>query len=313
LHHFGKQGNNMTESIKVIYEPLGPGYYHETLLYTNSAGQQFIQSCYPTGEGGNYYSMVTAVASGVYGANTSLGKLECWSGSVTSQGAADRWGNLSTNLLAASNPVFTVATGQSLSSQWGTITQTGQAINGMNLNYSPLTLNSNSAATTSLTAASITPPGAGSPTAPGSSQNLLDPTPQPDPTNPMGDPPGGGGGGGAGDPPGGGGGGGEGDPPGGGGGGGEEDEFTVGVNQHKGGGETNSQSKDDQPVDSIVVIGKKPELESASLAMSHDALTAGRTSALVSAMASFNPGVEISHLTHHEALQSGHLLVASQQ
>jgi hypothetical protein len=38
----------VTESIKVYFEPLGGGntYNHETLVYTNSAGEQFLATAY---------------------------------------------------------------------------------------------------------------------------------------------------------------------------------------------------------------------------------------------------------------------------
>jgi len=53
------------------------------------------------------------------------------------------------------NPSVVVASGSNLSVQWAAITQTAQDINNANLQYSPLTQNSNGAASTELTAANI--------------------------------------------------------------------------------------------------------------------------------------------------------------
>ncbi len=151
----------MSESIQIFFEPLGqiPGtgttWYHETLVYTNSSGQRFIATCAPTANGPTVLSsQLSQLSSGASGSSTDWGTLACTSGSLADTTVSDALGYLV-------NPSFqteTVASGADLSSQWAAIEEAEQQITNENLNYSPLTLNSNSAADTALTAAGITVP-----------------------------------------------------------------------------------------------------------------------------------------------------------
>ena len=148
------------ETIQVVYEPLKtiPGldktFYHETLLYTDSSGQQFIATAGPTGKQPVEVSdLLSALGEAAVGNNTSWGTLTCTTGSAET--FPEEWKN---KLIDPSNPSVTLATGEDLSQQWNKITQAEQEITDQNFSYSPLNLNSNSAANTALTAAGITLP-----------------------------------------------------------------------------------------------------------------------------------------------------------
>jgi hypothetical protein len=156
------------ETIEINFKPLGqiPGtgtdWYHETLLYTNSAGQEYIATCYATGAGptglaGTLSQLGSAAASG---GSTSWGTLGCASGSVTDPAVIQALGgqNELNSLINPGDPTEIVGSGSNLSQQWAEITQAEQEISASNFNYSPLTLNSNSAAETGLTAAGIAVP-----------------------------------------------------------------------------------------------------------------------------------------------------------
>lgn len=151
------------ETIAVVFEPLGflPGtatiYYHETLLYTDASGQKFIASCFATGAGPDGpVSGISSLAKGATGSTTSWGLLACIAGSIT---APEIMNTLNVaQLLAPSNPTTVVATGADLSQKWNQIVTAEQEITNQQFSYSPLTLNSNSAANTALKAADITPP-----------------------------------------------------------------------------------------------------------------------------------------------------------
>lgn len=53
------------ETISIVYEPLGSiggtYYFHETILYTNANGEQFVATSFPTGnpppENSNVYNL----------------------------------------------------------------------------------------------------------------------------------------------------------------------------------------------------------------------------------------------------------------
>jgi hypothetical protein len=155
----------VAESIQVYWEPLGTipytstQFYHETLLYTNSSGQKFIATCGPSGSlpaDATQSDTAQVISQAATGAATSYGQLDCWSGSTSDPNIS---GSLNlAKLLAPSNPVATVATGADLSSDWTKITSAEQQISAAHYNYSPMTLNSNSAANTALTAAGIAMP-----------------------------------------------------------------------------------------------------------------------------------------------------------
>ena len=161
-----------TETIQVVYEPLGQEpitgttYYHETLLYTNAAGERQIVTSFATGIGlsDDPIAMLPSIVPAALGEETDFGDLSTWSGSPSSPEAQKLWPNIDGSkgedgaLLASTNPVVTVASGDDLSAQWLKVTQAAQEIANQKYDYSPLTLNSNSAANTALTAAGILPP-----------------------------------------------------------------------------------------------------------------------------------------------------------
>jgi hypothetical protein len=152
------------ESITVYYEPLasvdGVQFNHETLVYTNSSGQQFVATAGPSGSAPagntNLYNFVESVAAQGAGLPSVYGEL---TGSVTSASNMTQQ-QLQALMGSSSNPFpsTTVATGSDLSSQWATISQKYNDLAGENLTYSPLTQNSNSAANSAMTLAGLTPP-----------------------------------------------------------------------------------------------------------------------------------------------------------
>ena len=161
-------GMTSPETIKVIYENLGqiPGtgtdYYHETLLYTNSQGQQFIASGAASGQNPptTLLGQLSALSAAATGAPTAYGTLQSFVVPVDSLAAAVIWPNITTpgapgSILAENNPQVTVATDFDLSGAWAKIAQAEQEVGAASENYSPLTLNSNSLASTALTAAGI--------------------------------------------------------------------------------------------------------------------------------------------------------------
>ena len=67
------------ETIQVFFEPLetipgtGKVFYHETILYTDSSGQQFIATAGPTGPKPTGLSnTLSALGEAASGSNTSL-------------------------------------------------------------------------------------------------------------------------------------------------------------------------------------------------------------------------------------------------
>ena len=151
------------ETIEVFYEPVKVipgttlGGYHETLLYTNSEGVQFISTCGPSGKGaGDASTFISQAGSAAAtGIETDWGTLTCNFNPVSSSGFSTVELN---NLIGPANQRQTVASGEDLSSAWDKIGQVDAAIIASGLFYSPLTLNSNSAVSTELSAAGIPPP-----------------------------------------------------------------------------------------------------------------------------------------------------------
>ncbi len=154
------------ETIKVIYEPLGSilgvEYYHETLEYTNSSGQDFFADSGPTSTpgGSQLYDVSEAAGAASTSGSSVYGSLFCASGTA-SQVAAVVGQTGFNNQTAASNPSSVVDSGANLSQQWSAITSTCSAVNSAGLAYSPATQNSNSVGSTELTAAAIALPSTG--------------------------------------------------------------------------------------------------------------------------------------------------------
>jgi hypothetical protein len=150
----------MSETIQVVLQPMsqvpvtGDEYYHETLLYTNSSGQQYVALGYAMSGTPTLSNFTSAIGGGA----TSFGPLLTQSGEVVLVNGVPTIAGTGLDLsqaLASTNISVTVLTGANLSSQWNTITAEMSAINSKQFNYSPLTLNSNSAANTALNAAGI--------------------------------------------------------------------------------------------------------------------------------------------------------------
>jgi hypothetical protein len=176
------------ESITVVYSfisapdiPLvgGVAVFHETLLYTNAQGQQFIATAQafnqmPTGNA--FVNLISSANSVLTGSPSPYGTLDAQTGSVLNpsifpsyalqpgqtfqQAINGMLGTLSpyANGSTQTNLTEVVATGTDLSQTWNKITATYQQIDSEALEYSPSLQNSNSVATTALTAAGITAP-----------------------------------------------------------------------------------------------------------------------------------------------------------
>jgi uncharacterized Zn-binding protein involved in type VI secretion len=154
----------MPETISVYFEKLGSvggkSYYHETVVYTDSTGAQHLATAYasqiPAGSIGGLSQASAAARSGTA---SDYGVLQTQTSQVSdlSKAEQEHW------LGSADDPYpqAVVATGDDLSGQWQSIQQAYQNIGEQNLPYSPLTQNSNSAATSALKAAGITPPNTG--------------------------------------------------------------------------------------------------------------------------------------------------------
>jgi hypothetical protein len=109
------------ETIKVVYEPLGQilgvEYYHETLVYTNSAGETYLASAFYTATTtpANAESNIELAESAMITGNASQSP---WQAIGTVSGAPTDSNVLAavnpSNLLNPSNPYDTVATGDNL-------------------------------------------------------------------------------------------------------------------------------------------------------------------------------------------------------
>ncbi len=146
------------ESIAVYFKPLstfsGLTYYHETLLYTDSNGVQYLVTAYDSIDAaGTIRNVSEAAAAAEYGFASNFGTIvtQVTPLSALSQDEQAHW------LGTAANPYTNqvLATGTNLSQQWASISQAYQEIGSANLAYSPMTQNSNSVASTGLTAAGV--------------------------------------------------------------------------------------------------------------------------------------------------------------
>ncbi|TND01461.1 MAG: Hemolysin-type calcium-binding region [Gammaproteobacteria bacterium] len=171
------------ETIHVVYEYLGSfaglDYYHETLLYTNANGQQFLATAGPTGspppENSNSYNVSQAASAAANSTSSVYGSLDTKTGAIST--FEDQWVKQLLGTPQNPNPSEVVATGADLSQQWNNIVQTEQQIANRGLPYSPVTQNSNSVASAALAAAGIAPPtdnGPGSDHWTPAADNLLD-------------------------------------------------------------------------------------------------------------------------------------------
>src|SRR4051794_18561204 len=142
----------MAETIMVYFEPLGSSGgapYHETLVYTNSAGESFLATSYasndrPTGSLiGNISAASFAVGSGI---SSPFGTLVTQWGTMNALSPLEirHWLGPSDHPYASQ----TLLTGDDRSQQWSKVTDAYSQIGQQGLAYSPATQNSNSVAST---------------------------------------------------------------------------------------------------------------------------------------------------------------------
>lgn len=150
----------MQETIQIVFKPIiqaGVVFYHETILYTDRNGVQYIASGYNKSQYGSSLELV----GGVYGAPTGWDRLGAFVGQIDSIGAQALYGPYGGPRVSLLNLDWhreLVASGDDLSSQWSAIQSLFNEVDSRDLNYSPITLNSNSVATSALRAAGIDPP-----------------------------------------------------------------------------------------------------------------------------------------------------------
>lgn len=163
------------ETIQIYYYPvasvLGVETYHETAVYTNSEGQTFYSLATDTipnkslnlSAAGTAYNMVLAGIEANNNDPSIWGTLEAKTNvsfSLTDTNKDSPTTSIGVTQ-AGSNSQYQsvmVASGADLSSQWATMNSTLNSISSDGLTYSPATQNSNSAMTSALQAAGITPP-----------------------------------------------------------------------------------------------------------------------------------------------------------
>jgi hypothetical protein len=173
----------MSESISVVYEKLGTiagvSFYHETLLYINSAGQQFFATSGPSATevpGSEISNVSVAISDASNGTASPYGTLSNVYASVNDP----EYATLVDRQLDPNNAREVVATGDDLNTKWQTILNTEDMISTWNLPYSPITQNSNSEANTALRDAGIAAPSdvglVSDHWAPGADAGLVNPT-----------------------------------------------------------------------------------------------------------------------------------------
>jgi hypothetical protein len=151
------------ETISVIFKPLGSflgtTYYHQTLVYKDSFGQSFFMSAAPTlepqiGSMSQALSMMSKASVAVQtGSGSPFGELLYETQMFNPQSSQAIGITIDAQGNAYASQV--VASGESLETQWLKILGAASEIEGANVQYSPLTQNSNSVASTALTAAGI--------------------------------------------------------------------------------------------------------------------------------------------------------------
>ena len=133
------------ESISIVYEPLGSvgdlNYYHETILYTNANGDQFIATSFPTGNpppaNSNGYNLSQAAVAAANSAPSVYGTLDVQTGSITTFNS--QWVNQLLGTPQNPNPSEVVASSADLSQQWNNIVlaeqQLASSLSDMMLNH----------------------------------------------------------------------------------------------------------------------------------------------------------------------------------
>ena len=148
----------MAETIEVYFQPLGQfkgiAYYHQSLLYTNANGDKFLASAGPSGEGPEQpKEMSTEISS------AASGKFTSWAYLTRHVDNINDWVELDRQRLVGANASYLVAKADNLVNEWDVIKLALDDIISQKFYYSPVTLNSNSAASTALAAAKIPPLG----------------------------------------------------------------------------------------------------------------------------------------------------------
>jgi hypothetical protein len=147
------------ETIQVVFKPVAANGWHETLVYTARDGHQEFASAYASNQHprGNEIGDVSGAVSGAShnhrGGGSAFGTLETESDRLAPADKPMIFGPPGGRL-----PAETVAHGADLSRQWSEVKNAYREVGDRHFTYSPLTQNSNSAATTAMVAAGITPP-----------------------------------------------------------------------------------------------------------------------------------------------------------
>lgn len=183
------------ETIEVGYRQIGPGYYHQYIIYTNSQGEQYAASGWAGGEadpGVSDFSQGGPSGSGGSGSSGSgSGSGSSGSGSSGSGSSGGDYGDIITsygpynsdypdhpnnpNAQGQQQYFEEIASGSDLSAEWERIKEAMDAIEAEQHQYRPLDQNSNTTAGDALTRAGLPEPqndDFGDNWAPGADNNL---------------------------------------------------------------------------------------------------------------------------------------------
>lgn len=146
----------MAETIEVVFEKLSdaPQYYHETLIYTDATGAKHLATAYATTiPPGSLGALSEAASTATAGKPSPYGVMVTETAKVSDlpQASQDHW----LGTAESPYPSIVVSKGADLGTQWRAIQDTYKEIGDQKFAYSPLTQNSNSAASTALHAAGI--------------------------------------------------------------------------------------------------------------------------------------------------------------
>jgi len=155
------------ESIEVRYTPIGPGYYHKYIVYTDSAGNQWAARGGPSAGPGLSGSSTGQSGSSSGSSGGAFGDIR------TESGAYDP--HFIDYDPTGTNPSETVKTGTDLSADWKRITDSIRDIGNEGHEYRPLDQNSNTTVDEALRRSGIAEPkgdGFGDNWSPGSGNNM---------------------------------------------------------------------------------------------------------------------------------------------
>jgi len=155
------------ESIEVRYTPIGPGYYHKYIVYTDSAGNQWAARGGPSAGPGLSGSSTGQSGSSSGSSGGAFGDIR------TESGAYDP--HFIDYDPTGTNPSEAVKTGTDLSADWKRITDSIRDIGNEGHEYRPLDQNSNTTVDEALRRSGIAEPkgdGFGDNWSPGSGNNM---------------------------------------------------------------------------------------------------------------------------------------------